>query len=233
MIIRYNELPYDHEQPPISEKTLDDLCQLFRRHHAHHLFGIHLIHRHFQTSDNHVMLGSKMNGNLWWTKPTSISAVDMSSLHGHIYVVSLDRGLFPYEYREGSSPKQVSQVDSTFYQELAEYLIQQQLHNVLGLEVLENFQGAGKRMLEIVIQDHSTIMMEEEYASSLETLKITGWMISQDTDGILSLRGNEGHSRPRGGQHVIFTDGKLLQTNEDMMAFLEARGIKSSLVSEK
>ncbi|KAI1314274.1 hypothetical protein F5Y03DRAFT_389749 [Xylaria venustula] len=68
------------------------------------VFGIHLIHGHFQIPPGTVMLGANFqNPKLRWTKTTEIESIDTASIHGHIFVLTED-GLCPYELQEGPLP---------------------------------------------------------------------------------------------------------------------------------
>jgi hypothetical protein len=71
---------------------------LFIYHNAYKTLSIHLIHGHFKTPENTVMLGSNFeNPSGHWTKVTEIDAIDLSIIHRHIFVLISD-GFIAYEY---------------------------------------------------------------------------------------------------------------------------------------
>jgi hypothetical protein len=100
-IASYNGLLDDAEQPPVMEEHIQKLAALFVHHNAHKTLGIHLIHGHFKTAENTVMLGSNFENPCGrWTKVTEIDAVDLNTIHGHIFVLTND-GFLAYEYQNG------------------------------------------------------------------------------------------------------------------------------------
>lgn len=134
-IASYNVLLDDAQQPAVLDKHLEDLAALFVRHNAQKTLGVHLIHGHFKIPENTIMLGSNFeNPHGRWTKVTDIGAVDLSSVHGHIFVVTGD-GFIAYEYQDGPMPN-LSGISKDFFVEFADYLVTNGLTNLLGLQVL-------------------------------------------------------------------------------------------------
>jgi hypothetical protein len=120
-ITSYNGLLDDAEQPPVSEEHIQKLAALFVRHNAHKTLGVHLIHGHFKTPENTVMLGSNFeNPSGRWTKVTEIDAVELSTVHGHIFVLTSD-GFIVYEYQDGPMPD-LSSIRKEFFADFIDYL---------------------------------------------------------------------------------------------------------------
>ncbi|KAF4501612.1 C6 transcription factor [Fusarium agapanthi] len=94
---RYNNLRDDAQQPVVEEKHIQNLANLFVRHNAHRLLGIHLIHGHFEILVDTVLNSEESRG--LWAKTTPIEQIDRSAVHGPIFVVGQD-GLCAYEYQE-------------------------------------------------------------------------------------------------------------------------------------
>ena len=128
----YNGLLNDAEQPPVSEEHIQKLAALFVRHNAHKTLGVHLIHGHFKTAENTVMLGSNFENPCGrWTKVTEIDAVDLSIVYRHIFVLTRD-GFIAYKYQDGHMPD-LSSVRKEFFADFIDYLITNDLMNLLGL----------------------------------------------------------------------------------------------------
>lgn len=99
---RYNNLKDDSGQPEVTADQLQSLAALFIRHNVQNVFGLHLVHGHFQIDEDVIMLGVGLGIGSpgYWTKPTKYVNVDKDSIHGHIYVLSSENHFIAYEYRE-------------------------------------------------------------------------------------------------------------------------------------
>lgn len=72
-----------------------------------------------------------------WTKLTEIDAVDLSTVHGHILVIT-SAGFITYEYRNGPMPD-LSSISKEFFIDFAENFVTNRLANLLGLQgLIEN-----------------------------------------------------------------------------------------------
>ncbi|KAK7909100.1 hypothetical protein PG985_014978 [Apiospora marii] len=134
----YNALPDDSEQPDVGPGTLKALAEIFVRHGAHKVYGLHLVHGHSQAPQGTVMVGTTFveeGKNMCWTKPTPVSELD-EDVHGHIYQLR-DGAFIPYEYRRGRLDAKFYEVNDAFFKELATYLAVHNLAGLLGLEVLD------------------------------------------------------------------------------------------------
>jgi len=168
------------------------------------------------------MSGSRFRGERsgGWTKPTPFESILGNHVHGHIYILSPDNRLLPYEYRDGGAPKHAAGVAQIFFRELSEYLISNKLAGVLGLEVLEDTSSPQPHMLEFILAGQGTVMVKEQEAARADLYRVTGWSFAKDKDGIISIKGNETHAGTAGGGHQIFTDGKPLKDIEAVMKLL-------------
>ena len=151
----YNVLPTDSQQPEILESHIHNLATIFVRNHAERSLGIHLAHGHFNAPDNTTLLGVNYDKPYCrWARPTAIRNVDLSNVHGHIFVLT-DHGFHPYEYQTGPLPN-LSGVDSAFLSELTEYLIANKLSKLVGLQVID---PNPRRMLELILPV-GTVMLD-------------------------------------------------------------------------
>ncbi|OQD95349.1 hypothetical protein PENVUL_c116G00340 [Penicillium vulpinum] len=56
----YNLLPDDRDQPQVQKVHLQELASLFTRFNVQKIYGLHLIHGHFQIEENKIMLGTSL-----------------------------------------------------------------------------------------------------------------------------------------------------------------------------
>ena len=134
----------------------------------------------------------------------------MKPSHGHIYVSSEKHGLVAYEYRRGRSSESVASINHGFFQDLVQYLSSNNLAHLLGLEVLDDTSIPPQQMVEFVLSENGTVMVNAKDAKCFEITRVTGWSFAQDTDGTISCKGTVTHASKPGGPHKNFTDGKPL-----------------------
>ena len=70
-----------------------------------------------------------------WTRPTRITELDLSNIHGHIFALNPDSQFKAYEYREGSLAA-VNSEKQHLYRPFAAFLQKHQLADLLVLQVL-------------------------------------------------------------------------------------------------
>ncbi|KAF6236128.1 hypothetical protein HO173_005757 [Letharia columbiana] len=97
-----------------------------------------LIDGHFKVPENTIMQGSNLEDSCGrWTKLTEIDAVDLSTVHGHILVIT-SAGFIAYEYKDGPMPD-LSSISKEFFIDFAEYFVTNRPANLLGLQgLIEN-----------------------------------------------------------------------------------------------
>jgi hypothetical protein len=81
------------------------------------------------------------------------------------------------------------------------------LASVLGLQVLCG--GPSKQIVEIVLKDASTVMLDALEAKYGDLYRVTGWCVDQK-DGVVDFKGEESHSKTTKGTHQVFISGKQL-----------------------
>lgn len=198
-------MPDDDEQPDINLAHLEAMGQIFAKHGVTDLLGVHLIHGHSQISEDKIMLGTSFytgkSGR--WTKPTSISGVDLHNIHGHIFVLKDEQHFVAYEYREGA--KDLSGAKIEFFADFVGYLLKHKLENLLGLQVLDGHDS----MVEFVLDNGGTVMLKEKDAKFSRAYRTTGWRFS--SDGTISHSGDT-HAGTVRGTHQVFTGSKPLTT---------------------
>ena len=220
---RYNRLVDDHTQPHVPSHHLDALAQLFLRHNVDSIFGLHLVHGHLRIDSATVMLGSTFrdDSSVYWTKPIPCTDVLAKNLHGHIYMISADNSLVAYEYRVGSPPDDVDEIDPAFFIEFINYLLSNKLEGILGLQILEHGSDTQSQRREFIFTGQGTIMLREEDVINAYISRVTGWSAERSIDGTVSMKGIETHASVPGGPHQRFSDGKLLEDIDALKSLLQ------------
>lgn len=217
----YNQLPDDSDQPEVLQLHLDILAEIFVRHNAQNKFGLHLIHGH-GVQQGKVKVGINFTDPLgYWTVPMEISQIDLNNIHGHIFKLTPRGSLVAYEFREGSL-EDVTGIEAAFFQDLIDYLRQHNLASVLGLQALCG--ESSQEMVEFVLDNGNTVMLDKSIARYGGIYRVTGWYISLE-DGIVTCNGGEAHAETTKGTHQVFVGSKPLPDLKAMKALLEVEGI--------
>ncbi|KAL5346624.1 hypothetical protein ACLOAV_008331 [Pseudogymnoascus australis] len=218
----YNTLRDASKQQDILDQHIHNLAALFVKHGAEGILGIHLVHSHFSLPENTAMLGANYETPYSrWTRPIPIHTVDLSNVHGHIFVFS-DHGFHPYEYQYGPRPD-LSRVNSNFLADLAGYLKENKLSNLIGLQVIDQTQAS---MIELVLP-HATIMLKVSDVRGCKSSRQTGWMFKTENGEPQVCQATETHGETGNG-HVTYNKGKphpKLNTFEDVKIALEKEGV--------
>jgi hypothetical protein len=169
-----------------------------------------------------IMLGTSFaDPSGFFTKPTSIQNINLEDVHGHIFMLSPDNRLVAYEYREGP-PNEIAGTDPAFFQELIDYLQKNALASVLGLQVLCG--EPSEQMVEFVLKDVGTVMLDASEAKYGGIYRVTGWHADQK-DGIVNFSGSESHAKTTKNTHQVFINGKALPDLAALKAVLKGEDI--------
>ncbi|KAK3683016.1 hypothetical protein B0T22DRAFT_502141 [Podospora appendiculata] len=211
----YNSFKDDEAQPDVADQHIQNLAALFVCHNAEKIFGIHLIHGHFQIPEGTVMVGTNFqNPNMRWAKTTDVNKLDESSIHGHIFVLT-NGGFRAYEFQDGPLPD-FNNVGQDFLVEFAHYVLDHNLVDLIGLQVLGDGACNNHGMFELIL-DQGTIMLDNSVIKNCELTRITGWSF-ESCDGIPMTSEN----------HKVFNAGKplpKLENVEDLKAALVEAGV--------
>jgi len=209
----YNVLPTDLQQPEIHESHIHNLAAIFVRNRAERVLGIHLAHGHFAIPDNTTLLGVNYEKPYCrWARPTAIRTVDLSNVHGHIFVLT-NYNFHAYEYQTGPLPD-LSGVDSAFFLELAEYLITNKLSKLVGLQVID---PNPTHMLELILPE-ATIMLDVSVLNGCVPTRQTGWKFESEDGEPRVCKSNETHGQHANG-HDVYNEGApypKLETFQDV-----------------
>jgi hypothetical protein len=159
------------------------------------------VHAHFAIPENTVLLGVNHNmPRCRWTNATTIQTMDLSNVHGHIFVLT-DHGFHPYEYQSGPVPD-LSRVDDTFLVEFADFLHTNNLATLAGLQVLDRYPSY---MLELVLPQ-GTIMLDVSDLKGCVATRQTGWNFKVENGEPCVCQSNESHGETGKG-HEVYNKG--------------------------
>jgi hypothetical protein len=167
----HNRFPPDTAFPQIDVLSdgFKELCAIIAKYNIQSYFRLRLLHRYITIPEGQILLGTSITEPLgYWTRPASISDIDLHKIHGHIFSVDttscMSEGemrttlLFPSEFREGP-PVSVGTIDGNFFTEFTNCLWTRGLENTLGLEAI---QGQAGKMIEFSFDIGSLLLKEED-----------------------------------------------------------------------
>ncbi|KAI0202829.1 hypothetical protein F4808DRAFT_467985 [Astrocystis sublimbata] len=185
-----NSLPQPEDQPEISDTVLTNLGELFIPE-GNVLYGVQV-----QVSGN---------SESCWTKPVPAKELATKPIHGHVFHLQPNGAFVPYEFQEGETPSKATKIPKAFFQELAEFLHQNNLAGLVGPQ--------------------STLMMDTKDVLGLEPAQMTtGWLFRVGEDGVISCKGNDIYA-PKKNTHGVFQDSKPLPTVEALKEALLQEGV--------
>ncbi|KAI0402783.1 hypothetical protein F4802DRAFT_608487 [Xylaria palmicola] len=222
----YNSLKDDDAQPDVADEHIQNLAALFVRHNAEKVFGVHLIHGHFQIPEGTAMVGTNFqNPEMRWSKTTDSAELEGSSIHGHIFVLT-DGGFRAYEFQGGPLPD-LTNVEQNFLMEFSRYITAKNLVGLIGLQVLGNGACNNHSMSELIL-DQGTIMLDTSLVKNCQPTRITGWTFELSNGQPRVCQANETHSKMTSGNHKVFNAGKplpKLENVDDLKAALIEAGV--------
>lgn len=192
------------------------------------VFGLHLIHSHFHAPADTVLMGEAVSisstAQACWTKPIT-STLEGVTFHGHVFSVRADGQFIAYEYHKGELNKQAHDVSILFSQELASFLLSENLNHLLALEVLD--ASTTCRQKELQVGPLSTVLFDEQDILALAPATVTtGWSFTIGHDGVISCKGGTTYAQQMTKEtHRVFVDGKPLLTDDDLVAVLREEGL--------
>jgi hypothetical protein len=160
-----------------------------------------------------------------WTKPTKTDSLRLDRLHGHTFILT-DNGFHPYEYHSGKH-LDIAQVGGNFLLELADFLNANGLRRVMALEVLDN--PLTEAMMELVIGDYGTMMIEASRLTGCKPFRRTGWAFAiVDGKPRVCQDGKQYHGTAPNGAHVVATTPRdTIETSSHALRLLKDIGILS------
>jgi hypothetical protein len=163
-----------------------------------------------------------------WTKPHAIENLNLNEIHGNVFMLLPNKCFIAYEFCEGPPPASLGNTDPRFLQELTEYLWENKLTNLIGLEVCHGGQPVG--MVEFEMNSGSTVLLPKSEATYGSLDRATRW----------TLCNNDGPADPDGepepgthwakttkDTHKVFVDGVEPKDEEQLVEGLVAEGILS------
>ncbi|KAJ5246657.1 hypothetical protein N7468_001640 [Penicillium chermesinum] len=200
--------------------------EIFVRHRAQDIFGIHLLHSHFTAPKGTVLLGIEFpitdTTQACWTKPVPAEELAGKPVHGHVFRMQPDGTFAAYEFHQGEAAFKRESIELDFFKEFADFLRQNNLADLLALELLDGPQDHIYKELQVGPQ--ATVLLNEKDVIGLGLSTITtGWSFKVGDNGIISCKGGTVYS-PKKNTHGVFVDSKPL-TVESLKKALRGEGI--------
>jgi hypothetical protein len=155
----------------------------------------------------------------------AILTIDLNNVHGHIFILT-DHGFHPYEYQAGPLPD-LSGVNNAFLPELAEYLIANELSELVGLQVIDQNPA---HMLELILPQ-GTIMLDASNLNGCVPTRQTGWKFEVEDGEPRVCQANESHGQTT-TTHKVYNKGDphpRLESFHDLKHALVKAGILLSV----
>lgn len=133
--IRYNQLPYIGDQPPIPTEHVMAILSIFTAYSKGDTCGIHLIHRHREIPAGTIRLETKFSDSPGtWSKAVPIKGLDIANIHPTEY--KLKDGKFTgYTFAEGPSPNTFTEADLDMFNEVIDYLQKHKLTELVAVQI--------------------------------------------------------------------------------------------------
>jgi hypothetical protein len=180
------------------------------------------------------MLGTRIEGLGYWTRPTRFSDIDLHKVYG--CEISVDaigctgeggmRNALPYSmFREGP-PVDIRNIYGNFFTEFTNCLWKHGLANTFGLEF---YQGQPRKMIEFSFDAGLLLVEEEELRAELRegtgqfTLQVTAWAITID-NGTVKHKGTKYCLKPPDEEHRPIIVPTPTAEVSDIVEILRDRG---------
>ncbi|KIV98873.1 uncharacterized protein PV09_09367 [Verruconis gallopava] len=194
-------------QSRISSKHLYEIAEIFTRNNAHGILGLHLLHRHFDIPVGTVLLGSTWSKPYCrWTTATEIEGTDWSETGGAVFILTAE-GWHPYEYLRKDKPD-LSCVKPGFLPQITEYLVSNQLSQILGLQILDRSLRTDQHLIELSLREMSVMFFASDLKGCVPTRQ-TGWRFELHDGQPRVCQYNESHGARPDGSHDIYNQGQL------------------------
>ncbi|KAJ4310439.1 hypothetical protein N0V84_010971 [Fusarium piperis] len=223
----YNELPHIETQSNIPQQHLTALLTILSRYGLEKVFGFHLIHRHDEIGGDMVRIEASLKSEPGtWTKPVPIDHANLANIHGSLFMLQRDGRLVAYEYREGQPEPFLSADNPPFFQELAEYILKNDLARLIALEVLDRRHLHHDSWAEYELEGGSTVVLAKPRTNRGNFARATGWTHNPDkalVDG--DPQPGTHYENTTKGTHRVFVSKSSLQDEKGLMDALRAMDI--------
>jgi hypothetical protein len=210
------------------------LLRIIDRHSMGKLFGIHSAHRHDEIPVGTVRLEEDMSiRGLSRTNATAMDAVKPDNTHATVFQF-IQNAYVGFEFAKGASPTAGTKVSPEFLAEIAKYLTDNDLIELLVLEVKDysKLDAGGTAEIEVLWGNTTpfTIVMPISDLANVDGLVQTGWSIPPtglvtDPDPPPGEHWNPIVSGPKKGSHAVHVDSSESVTSEGLVKALVDQGI--------
>jgi hypothetical protein len=154
----------------VSQDHVKNLLAIFVKHGLREKIGIHRLHKHDDILEEQARLETKLKTRPGkWFKPVPIDSLNLNNIHSVVFKFVFDfvagelrLRLDPYEFSEGPSPISVCDVDNNCLEEAADYIIENNLVNVIALQFLDSVkdvQHPKESTAEVEVGKYGTIVL--------------------------------------------------------------------------
>jgi len=204
--LTYNSLLHVAEQTELQTKlqtevqkkitsNLNSLIGIIDRHSMGDNFRLHSLHRHTLLPDHTIRLETDAGKTGYkWAKATPIKDVDQIKLHPTFFKFH-DGAWVPFEFAEGPLPINVDVIPAGFFSEVAAYLVQNQLTDMIALE-LGHFTNCRRQ------EDSATAEIEVQWGEGGEP-----FTLSVSAKDLVDVDGKEHRLVPTGWNVTVSSGG--------------------------
>ncbi|KID60225.1 hypothetical protein MAN_10095, partial [Metarhizium hybridum] len=161
-------LPRIHKNLKVPDGHLDALTTIIKNYDMVGKVAVHLLHSHEPLGKGEIKLENKLEtapGK--WMRPVSADSLDPASLHGLAFKIdhSDDENtafnLVPYEFVKGQSPVKGDGIALECMAELAKYIVQKGLVDVLALQFIDGDDLSAGPTAEVEVEGLGTITLPQ------------------------------------------------------------------------
>ncbi|KIH86873.1 hypothetical protein SPBR_08610 [Sporothrix brasiliensis 5110] len=171
---------------------INALLAIIKGHGMDSVFGVHSLHCHDRVPEKTIRLEADATGveGMKWTRATPIidALLAQDKIHATFYKVEAN-DLVPFEFGAGPSPLKEREIPAQFIPDMAQYLCEHDLTNLIAIEVGDFTKAPSERPkrtseLEVVwgtIEKLTVVLSYDKMVEGVSNPVPTGWNI-QDQD---------------------------------------------------
>lgn len=163
----FNKLvPRFPDQSPFEPEMLVAIGRIFKTHGVDSVYGLQLLHRHFQLPEGAISLTRQLDESIVTTKATPVSSLDMKEIRGQLYLLNEAGKFQAYQYEYGST----TSFPSAFLTDLANFIQKNHLRHKIALVSTEHLPKS--RMVELAVGNDATVTFSGKWSGNEEGTRI-------------------------------------------------------------
>lgn len=179
----FNKIPHIDDQPALDPELAKEIGLIYQKHNVLELYGLHLLHRHYEITDNTVVHITAVDECIHVTKPSPADTVDLNNMRGRLYILNEAGKFQAYEYEPGPS----SSFSESFLEDFADFI---KKHNLRYRVALDAHAAAAKYpSIEFPAGSDATVTITGNLVEALhntrgekENAKKVGWKFGETGD---------------------------------------------------